>query len=142
MAGVADELVAALNRLPADKRTIVPMGKARSAMHQMAECALLAGASVDMLVAKAWTMSDDFTEYETAKAKLEVDEAACLALLKENVAKLVETIKSYPTEDLDVTIPMPWGPQTCAEVAAYSYWNMYYHQGQINYIASMYGCLD
>ncbi len=30
---------------------------------------------------------------------------------------------------------------TVAQIASYPYWNMCYHEGQINYIASMLGCL-
>jgi len=37
---------------------------------------------------------------------------------------------------------MKAGNQSLAEVMAYPYWNMSYHQGQINYIASLLGCLD
>jgi hypothetical protein len=30
---------------------------------------------------------------------------------------------------------------TLANIIAYPYWNMSYHEGQVNYIASMLGCL-
>jgi hypothetical protein len=36
---------------------------------------------------------------------------------------------------------MPWGPMTVSQILGYPFWNMCYHEGQINYIASMLGTL-
>jgi uncharacterized damage-inducible protein DinB len=137
-----DDLVAAVKRLPADKVAWSPMGQARTALDQLAEVALLNGATAEMLTAKAWTMGDDFAEYEKAKAALATDLDACLKLLAENSAKVVEVIKGLSDEDLAITIQMPWAAMTLAQTAMYAYWNPIYHEGQINYIASMLGCLD
>ncbi len=42
---------------------------------------------------------------------------------------------------MDAVIPMPWGPMTVAQMITSPHWNMTYHEGQINYIASILGCL-
>jgi uncharacterized damage-inducible protein DinB len=137
-----EDLEAALLRLPEDKRGWCPMGKARTALDQAAECALLNGSTADLIKTKTWSMGSDFSEYESQKAALREDWTAVQALLHENTAKVAEAVRGVPDEDLDIEIDMPWGPMTMAKVMAYPYWNMCYHEGQINYIASMLGCLD
>ncbi len=137
-----DDLVTAIKRLPADKLTWSPSGTARTALDQLAEVALLTGATADMLTARAWTMGGDFSEYEKAKAALATDFDGCLALLETNKTKVVEVIGALPDDALELTIQMPWAPMTLAQTAMYAYWNPIYHEGQINYIASMLGCLD
>lgn len=138
----ADELIEAFKRLPADKVAVSPGGNARSAVDQLAECALLNGATADMLVAKAWTMGNDFGPYMEAKAKLAQDADACITVLKENTAKAVSVIEGLTDEDLELMVEMPWESNSIAQVAAYPYWNMKYHQGQINYLAMTLGVLD
>jgi hypothetical protein len=137
-----DDLVTAFNRLPEDKRDWSPMGNARTALDMMAECAILNGSTADMIKAKAWTMGDDFSEYMNAKAELVKDSAKVLALLEENTARAIAAIGEARDGDLDIEIHMPWAPSSLAQVMAYPYWNMCYHEGQINYLASMLGCLE
>ena len=55
-------------------------------------------------------------------------------------AKATAAIRSVPDADLEVKIDMPWGLMTLAQLMAYAQWNMTYHLGQINYIASVLGC--
>ena len=43
---------------------------------------------------------------------------------------------------MGVEIPMPWGPMTIGRMITYPQWNMTYHEGQINYLASLLGCLE
>ena len=138
----AADLEAALLRVPDDKRGWSPMDKARTALDMAAECAILNGSTADMIASRAWTMGDDFSAYEKARAELATNGDAVLSLLKENTARVVEAIRTTPDADLGVEINMPWGPMTLAQIIAYPYWNMSYHEGQINYVASMLGCLD
>jgi uncharacterized damage-inducible protein DinB len=63
------------------------------------------------------------------------------ALLEENTRRAVAAIGTVSDEALKDEVEMPWGKQPLADIVAYPYWNMTYHQGQINYIASMLGCL-
>jgi len=136
-----EDLLAAIDRLPADKRSWSPMGDARTAMDQLAECALLNGATADVIVAKKWTMGDDFAPYMKAKADLAQDEAKCRAVLAENTARVIKAVSEVPDSDLDIEIEMPWMKITLAQNCSYPYWNTCYHEGQINYIASMLGLL-
>ena len=137
----AADLEAALLRLPADKRGWSPMGKARTALDQVAECAMLNGGMADLLHTR--TMEGfDFAEYERAKAALAQDSDAAVSALRENTAKAAAAIRAVPDADLDIEIQLPWGRLTLRQIIAIPFWNMSYHEGQINYIASMLGCLE
>lgn len=138
----ADDLVEAFLRIPEDKRDWQPEGKARSAADQVAECALLGGYTADLIRTRKW---DDrvMGEYMDAKSKaIAAGWESLNALLQTNTKRVIDAIRTVPESDLAVEVAMPWSTQTLAEVTAYPYWNMSYHQGQINYIASMLGCLD
>jgi uncharacterized damage-inducible protein DinB len=137
----AENLEAAFLRIPEDKRAWKPMDKARTALDQAAEIAILTGHTADLVAGRQWTMGSDFSAYEKAKAELSQDWPGIQALLKTNLAKMVAAIEAVPDADLPASIEMPWGPMTLAEIMAYPYWNMAYHEGQINYIASMLGTL-
>lgn len=136
----ANDLVTALLRVPEDKRDWSPMGNARTALDQVAECALLTGSTAEMLVTRKFP---DFKsdEYDKARAELIADWSKMEALLKENTEKAAAEILKIPDEDFDTEIVMPWGPMKLVSIMAYPYWNMTYHEAQINYIASMLGCL-
>lgn len=138
----ADDLVEAFLRIPEDKRNWQPEGKARSAADQVAECALLGGYTADLIRTRKWN-DGVMGVYMTEKDKLVASGSDALnSLLQDNTKRVIEAIRSVPESDLATEIQMPWSKQTLAEVTAYPYWNMSYHQGQINYIASMLGCLD
>ena len=134
-------LETALLRLPEDKRDWSAMGNARSAIDMVAEAAMLNDVT-EMVRTRAFPADFDMAEYSRAKAELCQNWDALRSLLHESTARSVETIRTVPDGDLNIEIQMPWGPYTLAQVITYPYWNMSYHEGQINFIASMLGCLD
>ena len=137
----ATDLEAAVLRLPADKRGWSPMGEARTALDQVAECAMLNGGLADLLHTR--TMEGfDFAEYERAKTALAQDSDAAVSALRENTAKAAGAIRAVPDADLGIEISLPWAPMTLRQIIAFPSWNMAYHEGQINYLASMLGCLE
>lgn len=126
-----------------DKAVWAPEG-GRTALDQVAECAIICGHMPDVL--KARTMPD-FTpemiqEFETTKAGLATLEVAS-ALLRENNAKLVDHIRGMSDENLSGTMKF-WGPEpwNAADVADYHRWNMVYHTGQICYMQTLLGDHD
>lgn len=135
----AADLETALLRVPQEKRNWSAMGDARTALDMVAECAILSGSTAGLIESRQFTT--DFQQYALDKAALAQDEPAALALLHENVAKVAAAIRSLPDDDLPVEVAMPWGPMTLEQIISYPYWNMSYHEGQINYIASLLGCL-
>ena len=138
----AEDLETALLRLPAEKRNWSAGGDARSALDMMAEVALLNGTTAQTLENRSFPDDYDFAVYAQDKAELTQDWPALKKMLDENTARVVEAILSVPDEDVGVELQMPWGPMTLAQLMAYPYWNACYHEGQINFIASMLGCLD
>ena len=136
----ADELMKAFLNLPEDKRDWSPDEKARTAIHQMAECAILNGSTAGLIQSKIWPE----TGYEAYKSELKhLSESwpTLEQLLLKNTASLIATIEEVPESELEVPIDMPWGAKATHEIMIYPYWNMSYHLGQINYIASMLGVL-
>jgi uncharacterized damage-inducible protein DinB len=135
------ELVAALQRLPEDKRDWSPAETARTAFDQVAECAILNGYTANLIQTRVWP-SNGYDEFLKAKTELLSQGWEALhALLQENTLKAIAAIRTTPDDVLQTEIELPFAKATLAEILAYPYWNMSYHQGQINYIASILGSL-
>lgn len=137
----AGDLAAALLRLPEDQRNVSPMGQARTPLDLVAECAVLNGTTADMIDTRQFPTDFDPAAFEQKKVGLSQDWEALRSLLEVNTERAITAIRTIHDEDLASEIAMPWGAVTLAQLAAYPYWNMSYHEGQINYVASMLGCL-
>ncbi len=133
----ATELETALMQLPADKRNWSAGGAARSAIDMVAEVALLNGDTADMILTKTGLANFDADELNRRKAALDDDWPALKALLDENTARVAEAINASSDEDLTFEFAMPWGAMTMTQIIEYPYWNAKYHEGQINFIASL-----
>ena len=137
----AADLKTALLRLPEDKWFWSPQGDARHALDLVAECAILNGDTADVINTRIFPPID-MEAYRQAKVDICQDWNALQTLLDENTAKVVAAIRAVPDADLGIEIHAPWGPMPMTQAISYPYWNMSYHEGQINYIASMLGCLE
>ena len=131
-----DDLLHAFDRTTAEKRGWEPEG-ARSARNVVAECAVMADGLAEIVVTGNIT-DFDMEQFYAKLAALDTDEKATAAL-KEGTAKLVAVINDLPNEKLDVPIESPWGTYTTAAWAAHAMTHNSYHEGQINYIQTMYG---
>lgn len=133
----AADLADAFLRLPENKRDWSPGGKSRTALDQLAECAVLNGYTAELIGARAW-QADTFARFREEKAEAAaLDWEALRARLQANTRRVAAAIAAVPDEALAVEIVMPGRTMTLAEVMARSCWNMAYHEGQINYIASL-----
>lgn len=126
--------------VPDDKRDDwKPLGEARSVLSQLVECAtvpyffasVLAGQPMDMhspeAQAKRKEVESSITSLESAEAVANQSHEALYAAIA-------------ATTDLDAACPMPWNPDTKAsDVIFFTYWNLVYHIGQINYIQLLLG---
>ena len=137
-----ETLIKSFLKLPEDKRNWSPMGKSRTAINMMAECAIMNRVTISMIHQIAYPTDFDFGAFMGEMAELEKDWTKLEAELRKQTAAVIAAIKTAKSEDLDIVIPMPWGDYTFAEVISYPYWNMSYHDAQICYLASMLGCLD
>lgn len=137
----AQDLEAALLKLPEDKRAWSAGGTARTALDMAAELAVLNGDTAEMIESRSGMTRFDLRELNRRKDELAGDWPALKARLDESTARVAEAIRNVPDEDLQSEIAMPWGPMTMTQIMAYPYWNACYHEGQINFIASILGCL-
>ena len=140
----ADDLITALDVIPSEKRSWKPSSAARSAIDQVAECAILNGSIVNMIENRFGPPAEFMAKFVSVKEALAQDEEAVRALHETNAALVVAAIQAVPDEELETDIPLPWGPKTWGtmtlrDICAQPYWNMTYHQGQIVYIASLMG---
>lgn len=135
----SENVLAALLRLPEDKRNWSPGGIARTALDIVAECAMNNRYTADLILTHEWQMNDQ-EAYNRKKAEIAAGSLESLTqLLKENTGYLVGVIEKVATEDLDVEVYTPYGTGPLSGVMTYPYWNMKYHEGQLNYIDSILG---
>lgn len=130
------DLAAALLRLPEDKRGWSPGEKSRTALDQVAECAILNEYTAELIQTRTW-QADWFADFPAAKAKAAQDWGTLQARLQESAARVAAAIADVPDEALADEIQLFGRTMALAEVMARSYWNMTYHEGQIVYIGSL-----
>lgn len=68
-----------------------------------------------------------------------------LELLRAGRDALVAAVSAFPDEHLQDTVTLPFGggmTLSFAQVMFKSYWHMTYHEGQVNYIQTLYGDTD
>lgn len=137
--GVVETLKKAALSTAEDKQTWKPLDEGRSALDQIAECALITDFAAKMLIEKA---CPEFSNeaYGAGIAALDTMDKA-IAALDASWANLKSVILDFPTEDLEKSIMLPWfpDPQTFANIMFIALWNNTYHIGQINYIQTLYG---
>jgi hypothetical protein len=51
----------------------------------------------------------------------------------------MDAIQSVSEDQTAEEIQTPWGGYSLARCCLHAYWNMVYHEGQINYIQTLYG---
>ena len=144
LAGAAQKAAADLSKaylnIPDEKRDWSPSEHARTALDMYAECVLLNSYTADTITNQAMTGSMESFLQDKAEVKA-LPWEQMHAQFEASVAKIMAAIGGVVEADMDVVIAMPWGPMTPAQLITYPHWNMTYHEGQINYIASILGCL-
>ncbi len=133
----AADLAKAFVMLPEDKRLWQPAESARSAMDQVAECAILTGYMANLLHTRQWP-DGQFDLFFAEKADLVAQGWEEIhPRLIESAGRVAAVIAALPDDDLAAEIETPWRTQSVGGWMTYPHWNMTYHEGQINYIASL-----
>jgi|SRR5947209_38449 len=132
----ADDLTAAANATQADRLDWKPLDCGRTVLDQLAECAMANLKWANILRARTYTRlpaeeAESFAELTTRE---QVN-----GKLRETTAALVAAILAVSDDQLGAEIETPWGPYDLADCCLHAYWNMVYHEGQINYIQTLYG---
>jgi hypothetical protein len=141
--GTTDTICRAALAVPEDKRDWVPMGAARTVMSQMQEIATIKDFILPALTTYEFPPVNDATRAQWMEQRNKLSTLdMCILAAKSGAQELAEAIRKVPEEKLDQKIMMPFGggiEKTIAEVIAMPYWNLCYHEGQINYIQTLLG---
>lgn len=136
--GAAAALAKAAQEL-GEKATWKPLDKGRTALDQVQECAGLTRLCARVFEAgEMISISPD--GMAQLRAKIDTLETAT-TYLHTAVEDLGRAIEAFPAEKLDEKIILPFGTgieKSFAELAMMNYWNMVYHEGQVNYIQTLY----
>lgn len=132
----------AFGKMPADRQTWHPPVEGnvgRDALDQVIECGLLNGWGA-VGFRNSLITPPDWDAYTAQKALLDTPEKA-LAAFQQGTAALASAIEACSATRLAETFIHPFyqTQTTWAEFADFFYWNMCYHEGQINYIQVLYG---
>ena len=134
------DVLRAIEALPADKQDWSPGPPARSALAQLQEIAVAPG--LHKLLVLGEELSPQFHMSIQAEARKLTTVAAAKEAAQKSTADLCDLILSFPDDQLDKEVTLPFGPGmvfTLADILGLDYWNMTYHLGQINYIQTLLG---
>ena len=132
----------AFGKMPADRQAWHPPvegNTGRDALDQVIECGLLNGLGATHFQNKL-APPPDWDVYTAQKALLDTPEKVHATFIAGTEA-LAAAIESCSAARLAETFIHPFynTETTWAEYADFFYWNMCYHEGQINYIQVLYG---
>lgn len=136
----AEALARNLRAMPSERQTWRALDTGRSALEQVAECAVINLWMADVLQARA-VPPMDADRYARLKAEYDTVEKALLGL-EASAAAVAASIEVFPEEHLRDTVEMPYRPgvqQSFASLLFAAEWNMVYHYGQVAFIQTLYG---
>ena len=133
----ATTIVEAIMRLPEDRRNWKPAEGARSALDQLAECALNHDYTAELIKTRHWGVPEQEIYLKEKQDLVDQGQGAIEKLLAESTERVVAVILAFPDDSLSEKVVMPFGEGELSGVLAYPYWNMSYHEAQINYIGSI-----
>jgi uncharacterized damage-inducible protein DinB len=122
---------------PDDKWNWEPLENGRSIQDQMTECCMANTKWASILTTRIYANLNP--EIREAIRSACATSAGTRAKLTDTANLLASAILAVPDNDLDQVIETEWGPYTVADCLGHAYWNMVYHEGQINYIQTLYG---
>ncbi len=135
------QYVSDLTAIPDDKIGVSPMGAARSPLHFSAECSGFNGMLVSALKGEAIQMPD-----EDGKAAFyaSIDtKAKAISAIETSTSAVIDALGTVSDEALQTEIPMYWGgSMPLYQFAHLAISHMAYHDGQLNYIQSLFGDTD
>ena len=133
----------AARHLPADKWDWSPMGAARSARSQVAECALTPLLHLSFLDGTPMNFADPAVRQRGEERMASLDTvAAAEAAAQENYSQLYARFEALSEADLTQTVHLPFRggwDVPLADFLFFAYQNIVYHTGQINYLQTMLG---
>jgi hypothetical protein len=123
------DLITAAEKL-GDKIAWSPNDKGRTAQDQLTECGVFA----QMIV--SFASGEPLETMDALAAKIDTPEKS-LALCREFSEKLASLVETQTTDQLNTVVETPFGARSMVRFLMLCYWNNGYHEGQINYIATL-----
>lgn len=133
----AETLCYVARATPPERRGWRPLENGRSILEQVVECSVANQKWTQILRTRIWASYSE-ERWQHALSELDTLEKAT-ARLRETAQALAEAIEAIPDGEMDQSIDAPWGPYSLARCCVHAYWNMVYHEGQINYVQTLYG---
>ncbi len=125
-----------------DNATWSPLGKGRTALNQIVECAGFMAIGAMTISQNAFplaTRDEMIAARDKALADNDTIEKA-FATLRANATSLTAALADATDESLQTVVRLPFAggmDKTIAEFVTLIYWNATYHEGQINYISTL-----
>ncbi len=129
---------AAFRALPEDRRDWKPAPGARSALHQLQECAMLVGSFPHLLRERKLEMTPEIAARWQAEAESVTDPETLLTSLRQGTEDLIGALGAVPEGELAHPVELPFpGEYSVVDIMGQHAWNLAYHEGQITYIGSL-----
>lgn len=138
--GAAADLFRSARTMPQDKLEWKPAETSRSPLELVQEIVQTTGWTTIILNNRGLPDLGEDPESDARderKAWATLD--ACETELNNRTPALFEAIQNFPVDQLKETVDLPWGTMSWLQVIDYAYWNIRYHDGQIQYVQTMYG---
>ena len=132
-----ENLIASMLAMPEDKRNWKPMGTGRTVNDLLMECILVNLKWAATLRNRAYTRVG--SEIAEPLRGISADSQSLIDHLNQSTAELIDAIRSVRDDELVEMIKTPFGSYSLADCCLIAYWNSVYHEGQINYIQTLYG---
>lgn len=135
------DLVRSVEAVPEDKLDWKPGEHARSALDQLREVAIAPRFHLAILKEGRLPDGDDHARFRKQAAGLKSAREAIDTAMA-STGELCEAIANFPDDRLEEEITLPFGGSlhlSMADVLVIHYWNMVYHNGQVNYIQTLLG---
>lgn len=133
----AEILIAVATATPAERLAWTPLENGRSILEQLAECAV-ANRKWASILRTGFYANLPEGAYDQA-VRDAADLTSATSMLRAATSELVTAIGTVSPDRLGDMIETEWGPYSIARCCLHAYWNMAYHEGQINYIQTLYG---
>lgn len=132
-------LVGGIDRLSDEQRRLRIKDKSRTALDQAAECVLINEGAAEILQRRKADFPPDFmAQFEGQKNRLvEGGWPEIRRRLEASLPPLVAAMRATPNDALELAIEMPWRTEPLWEIMQYPAFNMTYHLGMINMVATM-----
>jgi len=113
------------------------MGESRTVLDLVQECSEVNSRWAEILGDGEWMV------WAPELIKRHAEEIPTLELAIERLRRTTESflkvVAATPDEKLDDTIDLPWGTFSYGDCLMHALWHLSYHEGQINYIQTLYG---